>query len=278
MLVSKFHFVSEEIFRLIGVFSIPYRPHQERRFALTGYTFQSTKSTTLIISYIFQTDPLQHEDCTALIPRTKNGNLAVESDNPNVKRYYFEQAQNVVQISGIANTGGKKKNLTSFRLPGTWRNPHVYAVPGQICSLLLDYDDKYAGGSEAGRIGALADAQVSLERILASMYSLRGFYLEATPYDVSIPSILPVSSSHASCLHNSSENVPHHLLLCSSLPVPLLVGISVPFLSLSCQCHTLTYHFHPSLRGYWGILLMAITAFVMWGFESMGLELENPFG
>ncbi|KAI9010226.1 Bestrophin, RFP-TM, chloride channel-domain-containing protein [Hyaloraphidium curvatum] len=30
--------------------------------------------------------------------------------------------------------------------------------------------------------------------------------------------------------------------------------------------------------GFLGILLMAVSAFVLWGFEVMGLELENPFG
>lgn len=47
-------------------------------------------------------DPLDHPDCSDLIPRTKNGNLAIETDNPEVKRVYKEP-----------------KSLTSFRLPGS---------------------------------------------------------------------------------------------------------------------------------------------------------------
>ncbi|KAI8999929.1 Bestrophin, RFP-TM, chloride channel-domain-containing protein [Hyaloraphidium curvatum] len=174
-------------------------------------------------------DPLDHPDCSDLIPRTKNGNLAIESDNPNTPRYYFEQAHRVVQMSGINRTAGTveiKKNLTSFRLPGTWRNPQTYAVPSQLMGLMYKYTKEKAGIAQTGLFTDLGYTQMSLERILS------------TPMP-------PVYSIHLKM-------------------VLTIYFASIPFQFLQWS--------------YFGILLMAVTAFVMWGFESMGLELENPFG
>lgn len=96
-------------------------------------------------------DPLDHDDCTDLIPRTKNGNLAIESDNPETQRFYFEQAHRVVQISGIAHhsSGTARKTMTSFRLPGSWKNPRTYAVPNQILSLIYKYNNDTAGAPKS---------------------------------------------------------------------------------------------------------------------------------
>jgi hypothetical protein len=100
-------------------------------------------------------DPLEHEDCTDLIPRTKDGNLAIETDNPETQRFYFEPAKSIIQISGIHKSGPQVNDMTSFRMPGTWRNPYTYCVPSQLLSLLLRYNSKI--GATRFQVGLFSD-------------------------------------------------------------------------------------------------------------------------
>lgn len=174
-------------------------------------------------------NPLEHEDLVDLIPRTKDGNLALEADSPDAKRYYFEPAHRVVQFNGMPSASQQieGQNMVSFRMPGTWRNPYTYGVPGQLLSMLLAYNNKIGATKfQSGLFESLGNTQGALQRILS------------TPMP-------PIYSIH----------------LKWTLTVYFL---AIPFEYLSWS--------------WFSIPLMAIASFVMWGFESMGLELENPFG
>jgi hypothetical protein len=80
-------------------------------------------------------NPIEYPDCVELIPRERNGSLAIETSNPNTLRYHFETTHER-PIPGIKTRTGKGKTMTAFSMPGTWRNPHQWAVPGQIVTLL----------------------------------------------------------------------------------------------------------------------------------------------
>lgn len=172
-------------------------------------------------------NPMEHKECVDLIPREKNGSLAIETSDPSVPRYYFETTVERA-ITGIKTQNGKTgKNMTAFHMPGTWRNPHQWAVPGQMITLLYSYwDTLNVSKASPGLLTDLANTQVSLERILS------------TPMP-------PIYSIH------------------------LKMVLTLYFLTLPYQYMNF---------GYWLIPLTALAAFVMWGFEAMGLELENPFG
>ncbi|KAI9010784.1 Bestrophin, RFP-TM, chloride channel-domain-containing protein [Hyaloraphidium curvatum] len=60
-----------------------------------------------------------------------------------------------------------------------------------------------------------------------------------------------------------------------STPMPPIYSIH---LKQSLLVYFLILPFQFLNWGWWNILLMFISSFIIWGFESMGLELENPFG
>lgn len=166
-------------------------------------------------------NPMEHEDCVGLIPRCADGSLAIETNDPTMDRYFFETSSEKPSYSKIRTFSGKRRrHVTAFTLPGTWRNPHVWSVPGQLITLLYSYwDSLNLNKLPPGMLMDLSNVQVSLERILS------------TP----MPPIYSIHLKH----------------------VLTLYFLVMPFQFLSWG---------------WGLIpLVAVTSFVMWGFEAMGL-------
>jgi hypothetical protein len=85
-------------------------------------------------------DPEEYAECVDLIPRDHTGALAIETSDPSIPRYFFETSS-LSAPSIETGPSKRRRHMTAFTLPGTWRNPHVWSVPGQLITLLYTYWD-----------------------------------------------------------------------------------------------------------------------------------------